>query len=57
MSVGVANNVQVAQQTKPSDCRVEMQVQVAGACGVLSVTDLNEAIALYTDVCWRPSYP
>ena len=35
-----------------------MRVQVADADGaVLSVTDLNEAIALYTAVSWHSSYP
>ena len=58
MAVGVGNDVHVARRTKPSDCRVEMRVQVADADGaVLSVTDLNEAIALYTAVSWHSSYP
>ena len=35
-----------------------MRVQVADADGaVLSTTDLNEAIVLYTAVCWHSSYP
>ena len=33
-------------------------MQAADADGaVLSTTDLNEAIALYTAVCWHSSYP
>ena len=57
MCVGVGNDVHVARRTKPSNCRVEMRVQVADADGaVLSVTDLNEAIALYTAVSWQASY-
>ena len=56
--VGVGNDVHVARRTKPSNCRVEMRVQVADADGaVLSVTDLNEAIALCTAVPWHASYP
>ena len=35
-----------------------MQVQAADADGdVLSTTDLNEAIAVNTAVCWHSSYP
>ena len=60
MCVGVVNDVQVTstRRKKPSNCKVEMRVQAAGADGaVLSTTDLNEAIALYTAVCWHSSYP
>ena len=56
--VVVGNDVHVARRKTPSNCRVEMRVQVADADGaVLSVTDLNEAIALYTAVSWHSSYP
>ena len=49
MCVGVGNDVHVARRTKPGNCRVEMRVQVADADGaVLSVTDLNEAVAMYS---------
>ena len=54
--VGVVNDVQARRNT-PSSCKVEMRVQSAGADGaVLSTTDLNAAIALYTAVCWHSSY-
>ena len=60
MCVGVGTDVHdiVARRTKPGNCRVEMRVQVADADGaVLSMTDLNEAVALYTAVSWHSSYP
>ena len=58
MCVGVGNDVHVARRSKLGNCRVEMRVQVADADGaVLSVTDLDEAIALYTAVSWHSSYP
>ena len=58
LCVGVVNDVQVARRKKTSNCKVERQVQAAGADGaVLSTTDLNEAIALYTAVFWHSSNP
>ena len=48
MCVGVVNDVKV-RRNKPGNCRVEMRVQAADADGaVLSTTDRNAAIALYT---------
>ena len=58
---GVGNDVHVAtlaRRKQPGSCRVEMRVQMADSDGaVLSGTDLNEAIALYTAVSWHSSYP
>ena len=60
MCVSEADNVQVRRQTKPCNCRVEIQVQAADADGAVHVqptADLNSAIALYTTVSWHSSYP
>ena len=57
MPVDVVNDVHVARRKKPGNC-VEMRVQMADADGaVLSGTNLNEAISLYTAVSWHSSYP
>ena len=56
--MGVGNDVHVSRRTNPIDCRAEMRVQVADADGaVLSVADLNEAIALCTAASLHSSYP